>query len=298
MANRRSREASGNTLFPTPRTEGLHKPLPNVLIVCEDTKSSSYYIKDYIKDVRLTSANIEVIPGEGSAPRNVVNTVEKYIQKENQAYQFDYVFMVIDRDHHETFDEAVDKFRTLQNNNKKIKFIEAISYPSFEIWVLYHFEYSRSPMEYSKDVIKKIKSHGFDYDKAGMDVFAKTSKDMDVAIANAKKSIGDADAVKSPNPSTNFYLLIEKLRSLKESFSQKKVSQSVIVGRLWEIIATQDKSKDITLEEDVFSSIGNDIFKSDVFLGIVENSRSIFPDHELLIENNCLIIKSLNLTSE
>jgi len=240
---------------------------PNILIVCEDTKSSKYYIEDYIQHIRLPSVKVKVVAGDGSAPRNVVNTIERYISEEEQDNPYEYIFLVIDRDHHATFDEAVDKFNTLINNHKDKKFFSILSYPSFETWILYHFEYSRAVMEYSLDVIKKIKAAGLDYEKSSNDIFEATFLLIDKAITNSKRSIADSDIVGEPNPSTLFHKLIDVLANVKDSKCSDKVKPQDILDIIWQSInlAYENEIQEVCLNNTSFNNLQVNIFSSDLF---------------------------------
>jgi hypothetical protein len=262
---RNPRSPSGLDVFSS--QAGKLSLLPNILIVCEDTKSSKYYIEDYIQHIELPSVKVKVVAGDGSAPRNVVNTIERYLLNEEAGNPYEYIFLVIDRDHHATFDEAVDKFNTLTNNNRDKKFFAIISYPSFETWILYHFEYSRAIMECSLDVIKKIKASGLDYEKSSNDIFENTVSLIDKAIENSKCSIADSNIVGELNPSTLFHKLIDVLANIKNSKSLSKVKPQDILDVIWQSInlAYEKGIQEISLDTNSFNNLQEDIFSSDMF---------------------------------
>ena len=55
------------------RKTGTREVREPVLIVCEDSKSSVYYLKEKVKSARLTSTEVEVSGDSNSAPISVVD---------------------------------------------------------------------------------------------------------------------------------------------------------------------------------------------------------------------------------
>ncbi|MCJ8269627.1 MAG: RloB family protein, partial [Psychrosphaera sp.] len=178
MARRNRRTANGTAPFDKP-CQNLTRH-DKVLIVCEDTKSSRFYIIDLVKHLHLQSARVLVIAGANSAPISVVNTAIKMAYPKNED-AFDRIFIVIDRDTHPTYDNALGKLKQFDHAASE-KFMSIVSFPSFEVWILYHFIYTRSPMPCADDVIKKIKACGFDYDKANNNLFGETVEKLDIAL--------------------------------------------------------------------------------------------------------------------
>lgn len=286
------REATGSSLFLDDEQE--LSVFPNILIVCEDTKSSKLYIEDYIQDVGIPSVNITVVSGDGSAPKNVVNTVERYIKNEDGDSRFEYVFIVIDRDHHTTFDEALDKFRTLSRNYSDKNFIEVISYPSFETWILYHFEYSRSVMEYSDDVIRRIKLSGFDYEKSLSNVFESTKSRIKTAVENSKRSIRDSSDVGEPNPSTLFHELIFALEKIKEVKCADKVKKQDILDVLWSItnLCFEKGLKSTVITNNDFRNLQENIFSVDLFQKALKDfERSTSNYIKITVADECITLE-------
>jgi hypothetical protein len=106
VARRNRRTANGNAPFDK-ASQNLARH-DKVLIVCEDTKSSRFYIVDLVKHLHLQSARVLVIAGANSAPISVVNTAIKMAYPKNED-AFDRVFIIIDRDTHPTYDNALNK---------------------------------------------------------------------------------------------------------------------------------------------------------------------------------------------
>ncbi|PCK07265.1 MAG: hypothetical protein COA42_15205 [Alteromonadaceae bacterium] len=260
---RKPRTANG-TSTQSRDTKGLTSH-PKVLIVCEDTKSSLFYINDLVKDLGLQATRVEVIPGKGSAPISVVNTAISRSEPEGED-SFDKVFIVIDRDSHTTFDKALKELdRHNRNASTQAEFYSILSYPSYETWVLYHFTYTRSPMKTSKDVIRKIKKEGFDYKKNEADIFSSTKGRMEShAIPNSAKSIKDAESEQEPNPSTQFHVLIDRLTSIANINKAKEITTQDIVNIIWRAVGNADGGV-VVLDNKPFKSLHENVFDIDVF---------------------------------
>jgi len=210
---RRERNPNSNVFK---RKKGTRESYDKILIVCEDTKSSYYYFEALIADIGLSSVNIKVTPGKGSAPINVVKTaIEKSVPAGEDHY--DQVYCVIDRDHHESFDRALTTLDShARRKGVKSKFFPIISYPSFELWILYHHKYTSSPFEYADDVIREIeRDYINEYQKSSKRTYEITKGDISTAIDNSKRSIQRVEQDGGCCPSTNIHDLVSTLKGIK-----------------------------------------------------------------------------------
>ena len=121
-------------------------PRPFVLIVCEGAKTEPQYFDGFRKAKRLSRGLIEIVPGSesGTNPKSIVEHAKarraEATKREN--IEFDEVWCVFDRDEHEWFAEAMEQARA---NHMRV----ALSNPSFELWLLLHFEYCSKPLKRS-----------------------------------------------------------------------------------------------------------------------------------------------------
>jgi len=83
------------------RQKPKFKPQPTVLVICEDSKSGRRYLEDASLHFRVTVL-VEITHCGKTDPLNIV---KEAISRQGK---FDHVFCAIDRDTHETFDEAVN----------------------------------------------------------------------------------------------------------------------------------------------------------------------------------------------
>jgi len=209
-----------------------------ILIVTEDTVSSNKYVEQVRVDFRLPEANVAVIPGHGSDPVSVVETAVKILRENGP---FDRVFVVIDRDSHANFSEAMQKLRQYNINAKSgsrrirkwispdreetiDRFEKVLSVPCFEFWILLHFIYQRSAFLATGDksmcdvVISELRtaSRYPQYQKGDRNLWDETkARYEDFARPNAIKTRQDVERTQRSNPSTNFYIVIDELLRMR-----------------------------------------------------------------------------------
>jgi hypothetical protein len=229
-----------------------------ILIVTEGEKTEPNYFNELIAAWGLNATRNKVNPitvdnQSGSAPRSVViHAIEKAKDK-----FFDHIYCVFDRDKATTFNEAV-KIIELENTKKNEKndnsqqpeYHAIRSYPCFEYWFLLHFGYTRQSFkgtDKSKSagdqIVETLKvDKGWrDYTKNCKGSFQYLQQlltddncSLDDVITRAKRSLADAEQLyrnskddESFNPSTEIYIVIEKLKEIKESQKSKKANPSI-----------------------------------------------------------------------
>jgi hypothetical protein len=120
------------------RKTGTREVREPILIVCEDSKSSVYYLKGKVKSARLTSTDVEVSGDSNSAPISVVDyaikrkKAQKINAKKKGIYEYKEIYCVMDVDNHDTLQNAIVK-------TKDHLLLPIISNESFELWYLLHF---------------------------------------------------------------------------------------------------------------------------------------------------------------
>ena len=216
----KKRERSVNDLKRSkkPRLNPLKQPQPRILIACEDSKSSAFYLEELVKDLGLDAVSIR---GKecGSAPSSVLKYAKEqydYSVKDRNAY--DRVYCVFDCDQHPCFDATLQAIATFKRKNT---FFAITTTPCFEFWLLLHFDYvskayqvtgNKSPCDNAQADLKK---EWAEYAKSKRGVYASTKDKLATAIANAKKLAIDNAKTNSINPQTNLHELIEYLQSIK-----------------------------------------------------------------------------------
>jgi hypothetical protein len=216
----KKRERSTNDLKRNTATRNnpTRQPQPRILIVCEDSKSSAYYLEELAKDLGLNAVTVE---GKrcGSAPSSVFAfTKQQYDNSVKDRNAYDRVYCVFDRDQHTCFDATVQAIADMKS---KDTFFAITTTPCFEFWLLLHFDYSsqaynvtgnKSPCDNAHSDLQKKWA---DYAKSKRGVYANTRDQLATAITNAKQLAIENLKTGSTNPQTNMHELIEYLQSIK-----------------------------------------------------------------------------------
>lgn len=185
-----------------------------LLIVGEGITEYNYF-NDLRRCLRHKGINIIVEKSRGSAPINVVDLAIRYASKNSG---LDYVFCVIDRDEHKSYQEAIDKivgYKSPRTAKSKPKFDCIMSVPCFEFWVLLHFIFSAksyvksSNKSAAENVMTDLAAQFPEYSKIIMDLYSRLMPRLPVAIKNAKQLAIANGKTGTINPSTNMHVLIE-----------------------------------------------------------------------------------------
>lgn len=198
---------------------------PRILIVSEGSKTEPLYFEEIRAAYRLHSANVEVQPSQlGTAPIQVVQYAKQIFEKGSRhkgirPRSFDQVYEVFDRDDHPSYFDALDLAAsmdgTLRNEDKQPVSFKAIpSVPSFELWLLLHYENIQAPI-HRDDVMGRLKLCIPDYEKGAGGTFAKTSTRRATATERAKALAARFNA-RTLGPYTAIAELVTVLTKLRE----------------------------------------------------------------------------------
>lgn len=184
-----------------------------VLIACEDGKSSRYYFESFPVDKQ----RIEIsVLGTGM---NTDSLVEEAVRKMEEATRsgrsYSTVWCVFDRDSF-PLENYTRAFQLARNNKIRV----AWANEAFELWYLLHYSYLDTGISRA-DYNKKLREKGLDYDKADKTIYEKVKLHQDRAIRNAAKlerhwnESGKA-CPERENPSTSVHKLVEYLNALAD----------------------------------------------------------------------------------
>lgn len=212
------KEKSANALA---RRTAIKSPYETVLIICEGEKTEVEYFLGLVREKKLNTANIQIMPAKGSAPKNIVEFAIK-LAEDNEG--IDRVFCVFDRDEHSSFDFALNMIKNYKPNvraKSKPKYQAIVSFPCFELWLLLHFTYTTKGYfrtqrgSASDNLISELCNHIPKYDKKDKNLFIKTSNYLAQAIKHAKRLKKYNSETDSNHTETNVYELVEYLLKLK-----------------------------------------------------------------------------------
>jgi hypothetical protein len=173
----------------------LRRPKPSrrlydrMLIVCEGEKTEVNYFEAMRKELRVSSADIQIVPSSsGTEPTRIVESAEQRFRK-TKAY--DEVFVVFDRDEHKSYHDALAKVTVLNcklksDKNKAVPFKAIPSVPNFELWILLHF---RDVLDFMprKQVFSELKKTYYPaYNKNSPTVYSDTKGSLKKASLRAQ----------------------------------------------------------------------------------------------------------------
>lgn len=196
-----------------------------ILIVTEGSKTEPLYLEEICAVHRLHSANVEVQPGQlGTAPIQVVSYARQLFE-EGDLYKgirprcFDEIYVVFDRDDHNSYFNALALAQSLdgklRNDDKQpVKFKAIASVPSFELWLLLHYEDIQAPI-HRDEVISRLKQHIPEYDKGLGGMFAITFDQLESAMLRSKALAAKFNAHTVPEPFTDMHELVTLLVTLR-----------------------------------------------------------------------------------
>ncbi|MEE4999826.1 RloB family protein [Pseudomonas alliivorans] len=217
------------------KAKDLQRKLPRrqryekVLIVCEGGKTEPLYFTEVKDHYEIDTANIRISGDCGAAPISVVSHGEAlYAEESKYGEPFDKVFCVFDRDQHESFEEALNKIKTL----KPAGVFNAIyTTPCFEFWLLLHFTFTSAPFvsdgRFSSGALalRELQNYLPDYTKGATDIFSALINQLGTAHAYAEQLEAESRRTGSKNPYTNVQTLLSYLKNIKANPAQPPQTQ-------------------------------------------------------------------------
>lgn len=201
------------------RRKAHRAPYAKVLIVCEGEKTELYYFNNLKDHYGLNSANVEVSGNCGSAPSSIYGYAKQRYRKERDAGDpFDRVYCVFDKDTHASYQQTVGD---IAKATPKKTFFAITSVPSFEYWLLLHFNYTTKPYaalpgnSAGHQVLTELKGYMPGYAKGDNDTFAALIDQLDFAKNNAARALRAATANHTDNPTTRVHELVDFLQKIK-----------------------------------------------------------------------------------
>lgn len=221
----RDNQAKDRQLRRKAAKEARRASYARILIVTEGSKTEPLYLEEIRAAHQLHSANVEVQPGQlGTAPIQVVRYAQQLFE-EGDFYKgirpksFDMVYAVFDRDEHDSYFNALTLAQSLdgklRNDEKRpVSFKAIASVPSFELWLLLHYEDIQAPI-CRDDVMDRLKQHIPGYDKGAGGAFATTRDRLKTATQRAQTLAAKFNAYTDPEPFTALHELVMLLTTLR-----------------------------------------------------------------------------------
>ena len=194
------------------RRKARRAELPTALVVCEGSCTEAYYLRGLANHLRVNRANLVIeIAGTKTDPRQMVRQARNSFKV---SPDFDYVFVVCDGDS-PNFTKAVEdssaRLRKADGNKVSIEVIA--THPSFESWLLLHFEYTTATMD-ADGAITNLKAHLPDYQKNDRNIFDKVSAGLDQACQNVVRCDEELANTGTHSTKSDMPLVVEALKKL------------------------------------------------------------------------------------
>ena len=221
----RDNQAKDRQLRRKAAKEARRASYARILIVTEGSKTEPLYLEEIRAAHQLHSANVEVQPGQlGTAPIEVVRYARQLfeqgdLRKGIGPKRFDRVYAVFDRDDHGSYFDALNLAKSLDgklrnDDRQPVSFKAIASIPSFELWLLLHYEDIQAPIR-RDEVMTRLKKHIPGYDKGAGGAYATTSDRLATATQRALALAGKFNAYTDPEPYTALHELVTLLTTLR-----------------------------------------------------------------------------------
>ncbi len=210
----RNRSRSGRDLKRAKPKRAAHD---RILIVCEGAKTEPNYLGEIRQSLRIGNVDLHILHSKkGQEPQRIVESADEEFAR-TKAYEK--VYVVFDRDEHLTYANAISMAaardgRDENDEGKKVEFKAAVSVPSFEFWLLLHFENIQGFLH--RDVVlARVKTHINGYEKGNRDTYAKTAQHLPTATQRAAALRALYHRLPGTDPYTDMDQLVAMLKALK-----------------------------------------------------------------------------------
>lgn len=207
------------------RKTGQRASYDRILIVTEGLKTEPHYLGEIRSQYRLQTANVQVQHSLfGTSPLKIVEYAEYLFvngdeDRNIQPRAFEQVYVVFDRDDHDSYHNALAKVvalngKILNDAKQKVAFRAVASVPCFELWLLLHFEDVLAPL-HRTEVYQRLSQYLPNYDKGQAGHFAQTRQNLAQASQRAEHLAQLTTAHNGVEPYTDMHRLVHLLTTLK-----------------------------------------------------------------------------------
>jgi hypothetical protein len=209
------------------RKAGSRKSYERVLVVCEGEKSELNYFKEIANAYRIPTLVTVCTAQKRTEPRQIIDTAQKIIETDRKKIKkepdFEWVYVVFDRDEHQTYQQALVEAKELDrtyrtSQKQKVRFIAIPSVPCFEFWLLLHYKYHDTRLT-TAEAIKHLKKALPNYSTTMTGIFEITEKKLLQAKQHAAKLRESFKPDDGQDPYTEVDQLIEHLARIKRQSS-------------------------------------------------------------------------------
>ena len=192
--------------------EYTEKRVKSIYLFCEGGKTERFYFEQLRQELRGFGFIIKVKKTNKTDPLGLMKEALSFKEHEGKDFfDCDELYCIFDCDSHSNIIlQKAKKFA--EENNVNLIF----SNPSFEYWILSHFEKISGACNQNQ-IESKLKEHLNNYEKNDVDIFKKINHKRDSAVSNVKNvnlSKGEFEIFsRDSNPFTNVSDFIEYLKN-------------------------------------------------------------------------------------
>ena len=188
------------------------RSVKSIYLFCEGEKTERFYFEQLRQELRGFGFIVKVKKTNKTDPLGLMREALSFKKHEGEGFfDCDELYCVLDCDSHS--DEILGKARKFAEENS-INLI--FSNPSFEYWILAHFEKVNNVCDNSQ-ITSKLRKHLGDYEKNDINIFKKINDKIETAISNAKSVNASKEDFeifsRNSNPFTNVFEFIEYLKN-------------------------------------------------------------------------------------
>lgn len=195
--------------------------LPKIIVACEDSKSSRFYLKKIQQVHQLTSVDFIILDHRGTDPKTVVGQVAERIRSERKQEAWvadkDEGWAIFDGDEHQQTEGERENWNAATQQANALGIQLGITNPSVEFWYLLHFQQQGVPLSRQK-ALDALKRHYPKYDKS-LSMYEDLKDKTDIAVQRAQSLLLAAQQ-NGVDPHDNpccagFAKLVERLINLR-----------------------------------------------------------------------------------
>ena len=179
---------------------------PSVLVLCEGSETEPNYLDALARERGWTGL---IIPrNHRTDPLGLVKEAQQALKRDRDLSK---AFVVIDQDEHPSYTDACHLAEILGNQDNRFHLIRTV--PSFELWLVLHFGFTRAPMS-RDEAYRRICALIPSYKKSDLSCMDQLISCLPAALTHAERSMMEALETAEWNSSTQMHLLIQELDKL------------------------------------------------------------------------------------
>ena len=195
------------------RRKASRQGMPAILIVCEGRETEPNYIRGLCDHLGINRAAVQIECCEGvTDPKGLVRKARQHFTSDGA---YDRVFVVCDGDTSGLAAARELAQKPLRNAAREPTIMQVIaSHPSFEFWLLLHFEYRAAPCS-AVEATRDLRRYLTGYEKAEPRIFDMVEAGVDLACERAARLKLELVQIGASVPDTDMASMVRQLMEMK-----------------------------------------------------------------------------------